>query len=172
VALDAPASVALRVAGQTVHADLPAGTSRVALPPLSAGEHAVALVATDAAGRRAADHTRVFADGWLPVETARLVIDSRRPDAASYACRRFSASRVDCRLERPFRRDCSVVSVRYLRERLYTAAYAGCAFHARPRLRRPLHVLRRSEWRCPGDEPGCRPALFGRVTEAQLVPGD
>ena len=51
VALDAPATVSLTVAGQTVRAELPAGASSVALPALPAREQAVTLAATDAAGR-------------------------------------------------------------------------------------------------------------------------
>jgi hypothetical protein len=171
VALDAPASVSLTVAGQTVHADLPAGSSRVALPALPASEQKVTLVAADGAGRRAYDRTHVFPDGWLPVETARLLADSRHLDTAAQGCRRFSAARVDCRIE-PAEGGCPVISVRYVAERLQWGRYAGCAFHAHPRLRRAVRVLRPRDWLCPVDERHCRPALFGRVTEAQIIPAD
>jgi hypothetical protein len=171
VALDAPATVSLSVAGQTVHADLPAGASSVALPALPARDHAVTLTAIDAAGRRAYDRTHVVPDGWLPIEIARLVAGARHTDTAAQGCRRFSAARVDCRIE-PAEGGCPVITVRYVDERLRWGAYAGCAFHAHPRLRRAVHVLRRRDWLCPGDEPHCRPALFGRVTEAQIIPAD
>jgi hypothetical protein len=131
----------------------------------------VTLVATDAAGRRASDRLRVFPDGWLPVETARLVTGARHTDTAPQGCRRFSAARVDCRIE-PAEGGCPVISVRYAGERLHWGSYAGCAFHAHPRLRRAVRVLRPHDWLCSGDEPRCRPALFGRVTEAQIIPAD
>ncbi len=171
VALDAPATVSLTVAGQTVRADLPAGASRVALPPLPARDHTVTLVATDAQGRRAYDRTHVFPDGWLPVATARLVADSRSRESPAQGCRRFSAGRVDCRIE-PEEGGCPVISVRYTGERLSWGAYAGCAFHAHPRLRRAMRPLRPRDWLCPTDERRCRPALFGRVTEAELIPAN
>ena len=74
VSLTRPAGVTLTVAGHTTTAALGAGESR--LPPgLSRRPHAVTLTASDAAGDRAYDRTRIFPERFLPEETALIPSD-------------------------------------------------------------------------------------------------
>jgi hypothetical protein len=169
VVLSLPATVTLRVAGRSVTRALPAGVSRVPLPRVPARAQTVALAAADAAGRRAFDRTQVFPRGWLPTETARLVAQSLTRASEGEGCRRYGAARVDCQVAGD--QSCHMVSVRYAGERLRWRAYSGCAAHARPRFLGPLRRLRARDWLCAPHDP-CRPALFGRVGEAHLIPAD
>ncbi len=170
VALTLPATVTLTAGGHSVTRALPAGQSTVALPgPLSPRPHTVTLVAGDAAGRRAHDRATVFPTGWLEEETARIVTDAVAPRRAATVCRRFSAARVDCQDESE-RDACSAISVRYARERVRWGAYRACDLRAHPRYTRRPRPLRRRDWHCVPANAQCRPALLGRVPEADIVP--
>lgn len=165
VALTLPATVALEVAGRTTTLALPAGASEVPLPgPLPAGRALlVRVTATDTAGRRAFDRAHLYPEGWLPTATARLVVSTLHPHAAPSGCRRLGPGRVDCRLLAPT--GCRSATMRLAGGRLRTASYP-CD---RPRRSRPL---RTAQWTCSVDPPFCPPPLFGRVTEADLLPSD
>jgi hypothetical protein len=173
VSLTQPATMALTVAGRTTTAALPAGASQVALPPgLPLGRPLMVQVAAGGAGgARAYDRARVYPPRWLPSELARLVTDGVHPGAPLDACRRFGALRVDCRQDVHHRKGCVTTSVRLAAARLRWGRY-GCRFASRPRFRIRPHRLRRREWTCRLDVTMCPPAIFGRVTEADLLPSD
>ncbi len=171
VALTLPATVTLTAGGHSVTRALPAGTSAVPLPgPLSRREHTVTATAADAAGRQASDRTQVFPPGWLPDDTARLVGDAVVPDAAVDECRRYAAGRVDCLAGIGSDEGCRALSVRFAHARLSWGVYRACTLKAHPRYTRGPARLRRRDWHCDSDDPFCRPALFGRLREAQIIP--
>jgi len=165
VALTLPATVAIGVAGRTTTLALPAGASEVPLPgPLPAGRALlVRVTATDAAGRRAADRAHVYPRGWLPTATAHLVLSTLHPHAAPYGCHRLGPGRVDCRLLAGS--GCRAATVRLAGGRLRTGSYRCDG----PRAAGPL---RTAQWTCMTDPPFCPPPLFGRVSEADLLPSD
>jgi hypothetical protein len=172
VALTLPATVTLTAGGHSLTRPLPAGRSTMALPrPLSDRPYSVALTATDAAGRRADHRAAVFPAGWLPEETAELVVNAVAPEGVAVECRQYSAGRVDCQDETPANA-CRAVSVRFAHGRLRWGMYRACKLHAHPRFARPLRRLRRSDWHCEPEVPLCHPALFGRLAEADIIPAD
>jgi hypothetical protein len=132
---------------------------------LPALPHTVRLAAADGAGLGAYDRGAVFPTGWLPEDTARIVADAVDPPRSAITCRRFGAGRVDCQDETED--TCRMVSVHYARERVRWGAYRGCEPRAHPRYTRAPRPLRARDWHC---RPRCRPALLGRVREADIVP--
>jgi hypothetical protein len=170
VALTLPATVTLRAGGRQVSRVLPAGQSTMALPPLSARPHTVTLAATDGAGRGAYDRAAVFPVGWLPEDTARIVVDAVAPKRASTVCWRFAGGRVDCQDESEAGDACAMISVRYAHERVRWGVYRGCERRRHPRYTRRPRPLRRRDWNCVPGNDQCEPALLGRVREADIVP--
>jgi hypothetical protein len=170
VALSLPATVTLTAGGHSVTRELPAGTSAVPLPgPLSAREHTVTVAAADTAGRRAVDRTQVFPPGWLPAETAQLVGNGVLDESEAFDCRRYAAGRVDCEAG-TVDDHCLAVSVQFAHARLSWATYRACKTHPHPRYADGPRRLRRSDWNCDPEDPLCRPALFGRLREADVIP--
>jgi hypothetical protein len=175
VSLTLPATVTLTVAGHSTTAQLPAGLSRVALPPVPADRpHRVWLVATAADGQRTYDAARVYPPRWLPRETAgeltqtlarRLVHPGHFGPFVGH-CRRFAATRVDCSVHGDKRSDCASVAVRFTGGRVRWGAY-GCRLSTHPRYSRRVRPLSRRDARCDAGKPGC---LAGRVDEAALLP--
>jgi hypothetical protein len=173
VALTLPATVTLAAGGHSVTRALPAGTSAVPLPgPLPARETTVTVTAADAAGRGAYDRAQVFPPGWLPEQTAQLVGNSVLSDASVDECRRYAAGRVDCLAGIDAHDRCRALSVRLAHARLTWGAYHACKTHAHPRYTRGPLRLRRRDWHCESDDPFCRPALFGRLREADVIPAE
>jgi sugar lactone lactonase YvrE len=164
----------LRAGGRRIA--VPAGTTRVPLPALSARPHAITVIATDAAGRRAVDRARVFPRGYLPDETARLVAAGiafsvlGAEDIAGdgvLGCRRVDARRVDCEMAASGRRCQAVANISYAAHRLRWGT-AGC-FDTRRGYRRP-RALRERDWSCEDIDSSCPPALFGKLTDDAVVP--
>ena len=137
---------------------------------LSRQPHIVTVTASDAAGDRAYDRTRIFPARWLPEETAELVAYALDIGDTVADCRRFGAARVDCEVFRDVA--CrGVASVSLAGGRLRWGTYrcrGAIPFHRRPRYSRRPRPLRPGDWRqCVS---GCPPALFGRVDETALIP--
>jgi hypothetical protein len=151
-----------------------AGESRLALPPGPLGRDPlpVTLTATDAAGDRAFDRTRIFPEHWLPDEAGELVAYAVGLGVNVGECRRFGRRRVDCEVSRDVGCD-TVASVLLVRDRLRWGTYpcrGNRVFHRRPRYTRRPRPLRPADWRqCLAP---CPPALFGRLDESALIPSD
>jgi len=164
VALTRPAAVRLTVGRRST-----AGVTSIPLPAAPAGRpQRVHLVAATPDGRQAFDALRLFPSHWLPTETAELVAAGVRRGVLAHAtrlehCRRLAAGRVDCSLTAPGDR-CAIAAVAFSGGRLRWGARA-CA--SRRRIR--FTPLRRRDWTCAGARL-CPPTLFGRLTEAALVP--
>jgi hypothetical protein len=142
----------------------------VPLPrPLARRAYRVTVTAVDAAGRQALDRTQVFPAGWLPDEAARLIGNAVLPEAEASECRRYAAGRVDCRAD-TLDGSCRAVSLRLAHARLSWGVYRACQTRAHPHYTRGPRRLRRSDWHCDSYGPLCRPALFGRLREAQIIP--
>jgi hypothetical protein len=167
VSLTVPATVTLTAGGHSITSALPAGVSRVVVPPLAAARPQRVALAAAAGTQRASDAVRVYPPHWLPTETAMLVTDDLAGGFFEVgACRRYGAARVDCRTS-PGTRDCDVVSTSLARDRVRWAAYRSCAFHARPRFAVRPHPVTANELACSDK---CPTRLYGRVDEAALVP--
>jgi hypothetical protein len=173
VALTRPATVRLTLDHATVAAEPGAGVTRIPLPARHVDRpQRVLLQAGTPDGRTAFDALRLFPPHWLPAETAELVAEGVRrrvlPHVARDAygladCRRVAAGRLDCPITAPGDR-CAVATVAYSGGRL--------RWGARPCGTRRVHLrrLRRRDWSCVSGDRLCPPALFGRLTEAALVP--
>jgi hypothetical protein len=119
---------------------------------------------------RAYDKTRVYPRRWLPTEVAGVVTDGVHRRLVD-ECRRFGPLRVDCRQDIHSTRRCATTSVRLAAGRLRWGRY-GCRLASHPRFRRRPHPLARREWSRVPDASACPPAVFGRVSEADLLPSD
>jgi hypothetical protein len=167
VSLTMPATVTLTAGGQSITSALPAGESRVIVPPLTAARPQRIVLTATAGTQRASDAVRVYPPAWLPTETAMLVADAIGGGFHDVgACRRYSAARVDCRTS-PGTRFCGVISASLAGDRVRWAAYRRCAFHLHPRFAVHPHPLSRYEMGCSGP---CRKRIYGRVDEAALAP--
>jgi hypothetical protein len=174
VALTRPATVRLTLGHRTVTAEPGAGVTRIPLPAARADRpRDVRLEADTADGRRAYDALRLFPPRWLPAETAELVAEGVRRGALPgvahdgytlHACARVAPGRADCPLTAGAAR-CAVATVAFSGGRLRWGA-------RRCGMRRPVRLrpLRRGDWSCVSGDRLCPPALFGRLTEAALVP--
>jgi hypothetical protein len=163
VSLTLPATVTLTAGGHSVTKALPAGVSRVTLPPLMAARPQRVSLAATAGTQRAFDSLRLFPPGWLPVEAAGAVAGAIASDVDH--CRQFSASRVDC-LTNKGDFNCHSVTVRLTHDRLRWAEYGPCAIRSHPRLAHGLRPLTRREWSCET----CSRRLLGTIDEADLIP--
>ena len=174
LALTRAATVRLMLSGRTVGAQPGAGVTRIPLPAQRTDRpQRVRLEAGTPDGRRAFAALRLFPPHWLPTETAELVAGGLRrrvlPHVAHDAytvedCRRLRPARVDCAVTSPSDR-CAVAAVAFTGGRLRWGTHA-CSRSLRSHLR----PLRRRDWSCAARDRLCPPALFGRVTEAELVP--
>ncbi|MDA0173519.1 hypothetical protein OJ998_30725 [Solirubrobacter taibaiensis] len=178
--LSAPATVRVDVGGGPVlERELPAGETRVELPPRPGEPQAVSVTATDTGGRTASDRATLYPRGWLSEPLARFVAEglffhvidasSRSGDGLS-GCRRFGANRFDCALspeQDVCRRAISVVigADGHLRWGTYRCPIAPTA---RPSLQR----LKRNQLSCSAGDSSCPPPIFGRVDDRWLVPWD
>jgi len=180
VATTLPATVALSLDGRTTRADVGAGTTRIALPspPSGAGPHMLVLAAADGAGRRAEDRIRLYPPTWLPDQAGKLVAAGVASTVLGgggiegngvSSCRRFGETRVDCAIDRAAKGCHVVVSVSLVRGRLRWGTYA-CGMGPHPRYRRRPRALHQRDWRCKKADTACRPAWFGKLDEAALVP--
>ena len=104
-------------------------------------------------------------------ETGALVTHGLTRHGFFDVCRRFGPRRVDCRLDVHSKKRCAITSVRLAAAGLRWGRY-GCRFASLPRFARRPHALSRREWDCARDEPACPPDIFGRVSEAELLPSD
>jgi hypothetical protein len=156
---------------------VPAGTTRLPLPALSASPHAITVTATDAAGRRAVDRARVFPRGYLPTETARVVAagiafsvlpaeDNIQGDGV-LRCKRVDAPRVQCEMAASGRRCQVIAAISYERHRLRWGTL-GC-FDSRRGYTRP-HALRKGDWSCEDIDSSCPPPLFGKLKDEAILP--
>jgi hypothetical protein len=170
LALTRPATVRLTLAHRSTRADLGAGAGRVALAATRLDRpQLVRLEAGTPDGQTAFDAVRLFPPHWLPTETAQLVAAGLRRRVLAGAtrrqhCRRVTATRVDCAVTAPGDR-CAVAAVAFTGGRLRWGT-RGCSRALRVRLK----PLRRRDWACASGDRLCPPALFGRLTEAALVP--
>jgi hypothetical protein len=163
VSLTMPATVTLTAGGHSIASALPAGVSRVMVPPLMAARpQRVSLAASDGT-QRAFDSLRLFPPGWLPLEAAGSVADAIASDVDH--CRQFSATRVDC-LTNKGDFNCHSVTVRLINDRLRWAEYGPCAIRSHPRLAHGLRPLTRREWSCET----CSRRFLGTIDEADLIP--
>ncbi len=160
VALTRAATVRLTLARRSVVASLPAGVTRAALPAVPADRPwLLRLSARSPDGRRAFDELRLYPPHWLPAVTARLVAEHVLGGGFA-GCRRLTPARVDCR-KLSIDARCTAAAVAFRGGRLLWAAHPCGERRAR------LRPLRRRDWSC---DRLCRPDLFGRLTEAALVP--
>jgi len=114
---------------------------------------------------------RIYPRRWLPTEAGALVTHGLTRRGFFDVCRRFGPRRVDCRLDVHSKEKCAITSVRLAAAGLRWGRY-GCRFASHPRFRRRPHRLARREWTCVPDERMCPPAIFGRVSEGDLMPSD
>jgi hypothetical protein len=166
----------LTVAGTTTA--VPAGTTRVPLPALSARPHTIEVTATDASGRQAVDRARVFPRGYLPDETARDVAAGTAFSALGpvtivgdgvLSCRRLGARRVDCAMASEGRHCRVTTAISFAAGRVRWGTY-GCGYESHPRYRRHPRPLRRGDWSCEVVGASCPAALFGKLKDAAIVP--
>jgi len=156
---------------------VPAGTTRLPLPALSAHPRAITVTATDATGRRAVDRARVFPRGYLPTETAHLVaagiafsvlpVEDNIAGDGVLGCRRVNASRVDCRMAPAGHQCLAVAAISYSGHRLRWGTH-GC-FDTRRGYRRS-RPLRKSDWSCEDIDSSCPPPLFGKLKDEAILP--
>jgi hypothetical protein len=167
---------ALSVDGRTTA--VPAGTTRVPLGALTAHPHAITVVATDTAGRRAVDRARVFPRGYLPEETARVVaagIAFTSLEAGAIegdgvlACRCLGARRVDCAMAAAGRRCEVTTAISFAAGRVRWGTY-GCGYASHPRYRRHPRPVRPGDWSCSEIGASCPPPLFGKLRSAAILP--
>ena len=182
VAASAPATVTLTVGSATVTAAVGPGISRIALPVLSKRKpYRVALTATDAAGRVAADRTDLFPRGWLPVEVAGYAAAGLAFRATPWGslsgdpvtgCRRFSPARLDCGLTDDGGDRCKIaVTIRLGADRRMRWGAYRCPLRARPRLQRRLRPFVARDTSCEISDTSCA-TLSGRLTDRRLLPWD
>jgi hypothetical protein len=185
LASTAPAGVTLtlsvggRVAGAITVA-VAAGRTRIALPaPAKRAPYRVDLVATDGAGRVSADRVDLLPRGWLAEDLAHYAAGAllfRATDWSSASgspltgCRRVSAVRVDCGLNRRSGPRCQVaVSIRLGNDRRLRWGAYRCPYRSRPRLTRRVRPFRTSDRGCDPSDSSC-PSLAGVLSDRRLIP--
>jgi hypothetical protein len=181
VSLTAPAEVGVALSDGSrevaaLRTTLPAGDTRIDVPPLSGVPHVVELTATDAAGRVAQDRADLLPRGWLADRVGRMVARGlifSATGASSVSgegvgpCRRIAPGRIDCAMEPDER--CDVVATIRLGAdgRLRWGTYP-CPIGRHTRTIKRPRPLRRRDFSCSA--PDCPPPLFGTVAPRWLVP--